>query len=124
MNSSKKMNKICHEDFRKEQNYMNSKSLDISMTQLTIRLEMVETFKDNFQSKYWTKDRGEEDMDPGLQCGDCGQARDTQSHCLVCPAWAEARDRVDLSCIEDIVMFYQQVLKGREENDKRRRRGG
>ena len=124
MDSSKKMERIRHEDFRQEQNYMNSRSIDSSRTQLRIRLEMVETFKDNFRSKYRKLARGEEDRDPGLQCGDCGQSRDTQSHCLVCPAWAEARDRLDLSCIGDMVIFYQRVLKGREDKEKRRRTGG
>ena len=124
MNNSKKMEKICHEDFRKEQEYFNNRSVDSARTQLRIRLEMVDTFKDNFCSKYRKLNRGEEDRDPGLQCGDCGQSRDTQSHCLVCPAWVEARDRLNLSCIEDVVIFFQRVLKGREEKEKRRRRGG
>ena len=124
MSNSKKMEKIRHEDFRKEQEYMNCKSVESSRTQLRVRLEMVETFRDNFRSKYRTLDKGEEDRDPGLQCGDCGQSRDTQSHCLVCPAWAEARDRLDLSCIGDMVIFYQRVLKGRDEKEKRRRKGG
>ena len=110
--------------FRKEQEYMNSKSIESSRTQLRVRLEMVETFRDNFRLKYRTLDKGEEDSDPGLQCGDCGQDRDTQSHCLVCPAWAEARDRLDLSCIADMVLFYPGVLKGREEKEKMRRKGG
>ena len=77
---SKKMDKIKNEDFTKEQDYMNYKSVDRSRTQLKIRLEMVETFKDNFRTKYQTLARGEEDRDPGLVCGDCGQSRDSQSH--------------------------------------------
>ena len=122
MNSSKKMENIKHEDFTKEQIYMNSKSVDSSRTQLRIRLQMLDTFKDNYRSKYRTLDRGEEDRDPGLQCSDCGQFWDSQSHCLVCPAWAEARERLDLSCIGDMVIYYQRVLKGREEKDKQRRK--
>ena len=46
-------------------------------------------------------ERGEEDKDPGLTCEDCGQAQDSQSHCLICPAWIEARDRLDLEDIND-----------------------
>ena len=124
MSNSKKMDKIKHEDFRKEQEYMNSKSIESSRTQLRLRLEMVETFRDNYRSKYRTLDRGEEDRDPGLLCSHCGQCRDTQSHCIVCPAWEEARDRLDLSCISDMVIFYQRVLKGRDQKEKMRRRGG
>ena len=68
---------------------MNDRSIDSSRTQLRVRLEMLETFKDNYQSKYRTLERGEEDRDLGLVWGDCGLARDSQSHCLTCPAWAE-----------------------------------
>ena len=60
-----------------------------------------------------------EDSDPGVVCSDCGQSRDTQSKCLVCPAWEEDRDRLELSCIEDMVHYFQRVLKGRE--DKKRK---
>ena len=122
ISNSKKMEKIKHEDFRQEQDYLNSKSVDSSRTQLRIRLEMLDSFKDNYCCKYRTLDRGQEDMDPGLQCGDCGQDRDSQSHCLVCPAWAEARDRLDLSCIGDMVLYYQRVLKGRDEKEKKRKK--
>ena len=124
MDDSKKLANIKHEDFTKEQVYMNSKSVDSCRTQLRIRLEMMDSFKDNFRSKYRTLDRGEADRDPGLQCGDCGQSRDSQSHCMVCPAWAEARERLNLACIGDMVVYYQRVLKGREENEKKRRKAG
>ena len=83
---------------------------------------MCESYKDNYRSKYRTLARGEEDRDPGLQCGDCGQSRDTQSHCLVCPAWAAARDRLDLADIEDMVTYFQRVLRGREDKEKERRK--
>ena len=120
--SCKKMSKIQHEDFRKEQDYMHDKSIDSSRTQLRVRLEMLETFKDNYRSKYRTLERGQEDRDPGLLCGDCGLTRDTQSHCLTCPAWAEDRDRLDLDCIEDLVKYFQRVLRGREDKARKARR--
>ena len=93
---SKKMDKVKHEDFTNEQKYMHNKSIDSSRTQLRIRLEMLESFKDNYRTKYRTLGRGEEDRDPALACGDCGQSRDSQSHCLVCPAWQEGeKERKD-----------------------------
>ena len=52
MEQSKKMEKIKHEDFRKEQDYMDSRLLDSCRTQLKVRLEMLDTFKDNFRTKY------------------------------------------------------------------------
>ena len=65
---------------------------------------------------------GEEDRDPGLLCGDCGESRDSQSHCLLCPAWQEARERLDLDCIGDVVIYFQSVLKGREEKQDKERK--
>ena len=108
----KKMSNIKHEDFRQDQDYMNDSSIDSSMTQLRVRLEMLETFKDNYQSNYRTLERGEEDRDPGLVCGDCG---------LTCPSWAEDRERLDLSCIEDLVKYSQRVLRGREDKARKAR---
>ena len=122
MEKSKKMDKIRHEDFTKEQKYLNYRSIDSARTQMRVRLEMMETFKDNFRTKYRTLGRGEEDRDPGLLCDDCGQSRDSQSHCVLCPAWQEARDRLDLTCIEDLVVYFQRVLKGREEKKDKQRK--
>ena len=119
---SKKLDKIKHEDFQKEQEYMNNRSIENCRTQFRVRTEMVDTFRDNFRSKYRTLPRGQEDRDPGLQCGDCGLDRDSQIHCLDCPAWAEARDRLDLHCMEDMVTYFRRVLKGREDKEKERRR--
>ena len=119
---SKKLDKIKHEDFRKEQDYLNSKSIESCRAQFRVRTEMVDTFRDNFRSKYRTLPRGQEDRDPGLLCGDCGQDRDSQTHCLDCPAWADARDHLDLHCIEDMVTYFRRVLKGREDKEKERRK--
>ena len=55
---------------------------------------------------------------PGLKCGHCGQDRDTQSHCMVCPAWTQARDRLEFSDIDDVVTYFQRVLRGREDKEK------
>ena len=34
----------------------------------------------------------------------------------------EARERLDLSCIEDVVIYFQRVLKGREEKKDKERK--
>ena len=65
-----------------------------------------------------------ESRDPGLQCGDCKQFPDNQSHCLVCPACTDDKDRLDLTFIEDIeVIFYQRVLNAREQKGGKRTAG-
>ena len=57
-------------------------------------------------------------------------ARDSQVHCLSCPAWAHLRedlDMTDMRRIEDMVVYFQRVMKEREEKDdkekKRRKKG-
>ena len=92
---------------------MSSRSIESCRTQFRVRTEMVDTFRDNFRSKYRTLPRGQED---------CGQDRDSQIHCLDCPAWAEARDCLDLHCMEDMVTYFRKVLKGREDKEKERRK--
>ena len=68
-------------------------------------------------NKYRQKERGEEDSDPGLQCGDClaPNTRDTQAHCLSCPAWKHERTGLDLEDIEDLVTYFRRVLEGRSK---------
>ena len=83
---------------------------------------MLDTFQDNFRTKYRTLGRGEEDMDPDLFCDDCGQSHDSQSHFVICPTWQEARGRMDLTWIEDIVLYFQRVLRGREQKKDMKRK--
>ena len=77
------------------QPYMKDKSVDKSRTKFRLRTEMLEHFKDDYRSKCRTRERGQEDEDPGLRCQECQDepppARDSQVHCLVCPAWAHLR---------------------------------
>ena len=52
-------------------------------------------------------------------------ARDSQVHCLTCPAWSHLRedlDMTDIRCIEDMAVYFQRVLKAREEKEKKRRK--
>ena len=112
---------IKQEDFRKEQEYMNDKSIKRSRTQLKVRLEMVESFKDNYRSKYRILSRGEEDRKTLASSVATGLSRDTQSHCLTCLVWAQDRDRLDLGCIEDLVKYFQRVLPGREDKARKAR---
>ena len=49
------------------------------------------------------------------RCDDC-RSMDSQSHIIWCPAYAELREGKDISCDRDLVTYYQQVLKLREDN--------
>ena len=126
---SKKLENISHEDFTKEQGYLHGKSVDRCRTEFRIRTEMLDSFKDNYRAKNRTLERGQEDSDPGLQCEYCDlpSSRDSQAHCLRCPAWQKHRADLDLSFIEDLVTYFRRVLAERadrdEEERKKRRKG-
>ena len=121
MEKYSKMEGIRHEDFRSEQSYMKDRSIEAIRRQFRMRTQLVETFRDNFRSKYRTLPRGQEEDDPGLQCEDCEESRDTQAHCLVCPAWQVAREGLNLAFMEDMVIYFRKVLEGREERREEER---
>ena len=118
INKYKKLESIKHQDFTIMQPYMKDKSIDKCRTQFRLRTEMLEGFKDNYRSKYRTVPKGQEEEDPGLRCQDCQdkptQARDSQVHCLVCPAWEHLREDLDITdvrCIDDMVTYFRRVIK-------------
>ena len=49
------------------------------------------------------------------RCDDC-RSMDSQSHIIWCPAYAELREGKNLDCDLDLVAYYQQVMKLREDN--------
>ena len=49
LKDSKKMNRISHEDYTREQSYIHGKSVDRIRTEFRIRSEMLESFKDNYR---------------------------------------------------------------------------
>ena len=123
LEKSKKMEEVKHQDYRLPQPYMEDKSIERCRTKFRLRTQLLKTFKDNFCDKYRQKERGEEDSDPGLQCVDClaPNTRDTQAHCLICPAWETVRTGLDLSDIEDLVTYFRRVLEGRSKKEGGRR---
>ena len=108
---------------------MKDKSLYRCRTKFRMRTEMLQYFKDNFRNNYRTMNRGEEEYDPGLRCQDCqdkpSPARDSQVHCLICPAWSHLREDLDITdviCVEDMVVYFQRVIKAREEKSDREKK--
>ena len=128
MKESKKLEKIAHQDFLREQDYLHGKSVDRCRTEFRLRTEMLEMFKDNYRAKHRTLERGEEDRDPGLVCDYCDvmpSSRDSQAHCLQCSAWQDLRTDLDLTFMEDVVTYFRRVLTARaerEEGERERRR--
>ena len=48
------------------------------------------------------------------RCDDC-QSMDSQSHILWCPAYAPLREGKNLDDDDDLIKYYQTVMKIREE---------
>jgi hypothetical protein len=129
INKYKKLESVKHQDFREMQPYFKDKSIDKCRTKFRLRTEMLQSFKDNFRNNYRTLNKGQEEDDPGLICQDCknvsSPARDSQVHCLTCPAWSHLRedlDMTDIRCIEDMVVYFQRVLRAREEKDDKEKK--
>ena len=107
ISSSKKMMKHKDEDFAQIQEYMKGKSVENVRVAFRIRCEMVKEIRGNYKDKY--KRKGGE---AALLCQECpAQELETQGHCLVCPRWEDIRRGMDLTNIEDMVVFFQKLLK-------------
>ena len=77
-----------------------------------VRSQLVPDIPGNLKNKYRRK--GADDSDEGLKCEYCKQGEImTQSHCMVCPAWAELRMGLDLTDIKDLVKFFRMLLEER-----------
>jgi hypothetical protein len=106
-NYSKLINKDLENENLEVKDYVNSMKLEDARTLFRIRSGMINAnmnMKNN--SKY--------SMDI-WRCDDC-RSMDSQSHIIWCPAYAGLREGKDLSCDQDLVTYYQQVLKLREGN--------
>ena len=110
-----KLEDIKDEDFRDVQPYFDDKSVDNGRMAFRIRSQMVKDIPGNFKNMY--RVRGTEN--DGLACPDCGGKEImTQSHCLACPAWAEQRQGLEMTNINDLVVFFRRLLVEREKGLK------
>jgi hypothetical protein len=109
VSKSKKMMKHKGDNFGTVQDYMKGKSIQNCRMAFRIRCELVKDIKGNFKDMY-RKKGGEKE----LLCEDCdSNTIQTQSHCMECPQWVELRRGLEMSKIEDVVVFFQQMLKER-----------
>ena len=106
-----KYSKLVNKDFEKEnlevKDYVKSMKLRDARTLFRIRSGMINV-------KMNMKNNLKYSMDL-WRCDDC-RSMDSQSHIIWCPAYAELREGKDISCDRDLVTYYQQVLKLREDN--------
>ena len=94
------------------QEYFHEKSVEKGRMAFKIRSHMVSDIPGNFKEQFRKKVEG-------LACQYCQESEmETQSHCLVCPAWAKLRVGLDMDNIRDLVTFFQKLLAERTRLDK------
>ena len=93
---------------------MHEKSVDSGRLSFRIRSKMVDNIPANYKNKF--KNNSE-----GLICKYCSSGEVlSQSHCLVCPAWHELREGLDLKQIKDLTIFFRRMLLERAKVDKKK----
>ena len=103
------------DDFSEPQEYFNDKSIENGRLAFQIRSKMVKEIPANFKNKYKEEDQ---------LCKFCNEMKTfNQSHCIVCPAWEQQREGLDLTKIEDMVTFFRKMLSEKEKEEKRRKTG-
>ena len=96
-----KLTAIKNENFTKEQEYMNEKSIEKARTAYRIRTKMVQRVKMNFKNMY----------KENLGCEYCEAEYETQEHVMVCEKWKAQRGNLDMYRMSDMVEFFTKVLK-------------
>ena len=112
LEKSSKLEGVKNEDLREVQKYFQNKSVENGRLAFKIRSHMVQDIPGNFKNKF----RKNKD---GLICSYCSEMEImTQSHCVRCPAWTEQRAGLDLTNIDDMVVFFRKLLAERTRLDK------
>ena len=110
MEKYKKLEDIKHEDFRYLPDYMlKEKSVDKVRLAYRIRSKMVNDIKSNFKNSHQSS----------LSCDWCDSgAVESQCHVTVCDGWEEERRGLNLGVMEDMVVFFQRILKRKSNKRK------
>ena len=115
LENSKKLKDILTEDFSQPQGYFKQKSIENGRMAFQIKSQMVKEIPANFKNKYKEEDR---------MCKFCDEEKTlNQSHCLVCPAWEHQREGLELDNIEDLVIFFREILSEMEKEKKKKKKG-
>ena len=63
---------------------------------------MLEKIPGNYKNKY-------KNQENGLKCNLCPDIM-TQNHCIVCPERAALRQNLNLEKLDDLVIYFQNIL--------------
>ena len=111
MDKIKKLKKIDYKEINEEKfemkNYLKGLHLSESRDKFRLRSFMTRTVKTNFSSdKKFAADL--------WSCWHC-QKIDTQTHIRVCPAYQHLRENKDLDNDHDLISYFRQVIKLRDD---------
>ena len=116
-----KYTKINVEEITKEnfemKEYMKNMTYERALIKFKLRARVCETIKTHFKSQK----EFEEDI---YSCWDCSsEFLDTSTHIKNCKHYNECKESLDLEDTEDLVTFFQRVIRKREqeEDDKETR---
>ena len=99
---SKKLHDIKDDNFRSIQEYFHDKNLTSARLKFKIRTKMVEKVPGNFKNRYLYNEIG-------VNCSDC-KVELTQNHLTLCPARASLRRGLDMSKLDDAVIYFRRYL--------------
>ena len=109
--TSKKLQDIKGDDFRGFQKYFHDKNLANARFKFKIRCKMVEKVPGNFKNKYKFNEIG-------LNCQNC-MVEMTQNHLALCPERANLRQGLDMSKLDDIVIYFKRYLTDIKKKESR-----
>ena len=106
---SRKLEDIKFDDFTNMQEYFNDRNLERARMKFKIRTKMVETIPCNFKNKY-------KNVPNGLKCKFCPDDM-TQNHCLTCQGREQLREDLDITQLDDLVIYFQRILKEKDNKN-------
>jgi hypothetical protein len=99
---SSKLEDIKNSDFSNFQAYFRDKNIENARTKFKIRSKMLEKIPGNFRNKY-------KNIQDCLKCIFCIEDM-TQSHSIVCPGRKEQRRNLDMTNLDDLVTYFNDIL--------------
>ena len=108
INKCEKLEEVKHEDTRELPIYMNETGIAKSRMAFRVGTKMAKTIKMNFKNSHRQN----------LKCDRCDMGEnETQCHAMTCRGWGQQRAGLDMSRLNDIVVFFTRIL---EDKDRRR----
>ena len=99
---SRKLQDIRHSDFTKLQEYFNDTDLENARMKFKIRTKMLDKIPGNFKNRY-------KENENGLKCDFCIDDL-TQNHCVICPERIIMREGLDMTNLDDLVIYFKDIL--------------